>query len=134
RNSATALPLPVGAEPCLRPRADRRGGEARWSRHPGRRRGSAPYTGSVAPAVARCLALLPPQGHDGRAVAAFVRGSGALRADRRVAAQVIAHRLLELAGAVAVDHAELLAGGEKRPVQVVVQAFQGRLDPLAEKV
>src|ERR1700724_2802905 len=74
------------------------------------------------------------QGHHRRAVAALVRGAGMRFPDRGVAPQVLADRLAQAAGAVAVDHPHLAPRGQQCAVEIAVELLEGGLDAHADQV
>src|SRR5436309_4240354 len=91
------------------------------------------YTLPQIPGLGQRLST-PAQGDDRRSVASLVGLAGAQVRDPGVGPQVLAHRLAQAPGAVAVDHPHLPARGEERLVEVGVERLQGRLDPLADEV
>ena len=67
-------------------------------------------------------------------VAAFVGLAGPQGGDGAVGFEIVADRLAEPAGAVAVHHPHLAAGAEHGAVDEALERFEGRLDPLADQV
>src|SRR4051812_15635985 len=76
----------------------------------------------------------PAERHHRRAVSPFVRCPGADLGDATVRPQMLAHGLAQTAGAVAMDHPHLLAGGEERLIEIGVELLQRRLHPQADQV
>src|SRR6185295_855857 len=74
------------------------------------------------------------EGDDRRAVAPLVGLPDAQVRDRPVAAEVVAHGVAELAGAVAVDDPDLAVRPAERLIEVGVESLQRRLDALADQV